>query len=88
MADKSASSHPPGASNAQKAMKVQMDIRNNADEVSSILGDLNKWEKKIAKKDADMLKRKAAAAPPVRVFLCLCASQCVPLRMSFTPPSY
>ena len=51
MADKSASSHPPGASNAQKAMKVQMDIRNNADEVSSILGDLNKWEKKIAKKE-------------------------------------
>jgi len=55
----------PKRDQAQKAMKVQMDIRNNADEVSSILGDLNKWEKKIARKDADMRARKAAA-PPVR----------------------
>ena len=37
-------------SQAQKAMQVQASIKRNADEVSNMLGDLSKWEKKISKK--------------------------------------
>jgi len=46
------------------AMKVQSQIRQNADEVSNMMSALGKWEKKIAVKDEAIRVKKASKKAP------------------------
>ncbi len=44
---------------AEKALQLQHQIRENAQELGDFLGDLNKWEKDIKKKDEELKKTNA-----------------------------
>ena len=59
---------PPDMSMAQKSLEVQAQIRRNAEETSSYLSDVSKWEKEFKKKDAELRakKKKKKKAPPPR----------------------
>ena len=52
---------------AEKALNLQKQIRENAQDLGDFLSDLNKWEKDI-KKDDEELKR-SAQIEQVRTFL-------------------
>jgi hypothetical protein len=54
---------------SDRAMKVQAQIRQNAEEVSSYLADMAKWQKSIGAKDKKMTTKKGVRnkATPVRV---------------------
>lgn len=44
------------------SMKVQAQIRQNAEEISSYLTDLGKWEETVAKKDHKLMKTKVSSS--------------------------
>ena len=51
-----------------ETIKIQAQIRHNAEEISSYLSDMAKWEKNITKKDAQIRGKTGitAKALPVR----------------------
>ena len=51
---------PPAFTMAQKSMNVQAQIRRNAEETTSYLTEVGKWEKEIKKKDAELRAKKKA----------------------------
>ena len=42
-----------------KTLQVQLQIRQNAEEISSALAEINKWEKQITHKDENLIKLKS-----------------------------
>lgn len=55
MADKGDADYKALKEQNQKSMKLQAQIRQNSEELSAYLTDLNSWEKKISKKDKELL---------------------------------
>lgn len=66
MGDKSEKDYKSLKEQNQKSMKLQAQIRQNAEEVSAYLSDLSSWEKKAAKKDSELLSQAKKPRAPTK----------------------